>query len=142
MLLLWDCLLSPLALPDMRLVPQPRSCSFLCRSQKARLARIRVAKTGSSNAYLHSKRNGLLTEALELMVGTWRAWQWEWRGIGCSPLPGGTTTSEAQCEPKERHVSRPSLGGQPSTDPPIGLSPSHLTPLKTQGSQPKSWCVL
>ncbi|CAD7693217.1 unnamed protein product [Nyctereutes procyonoides] len=34
---------------------------------KARLARIRVAKTGSSNAYLHSKRNGLLTEALELM---------------------------------------------------------------------------
>ncbi|XP_044528261.1 potassium voltage-gated channel subfamily D member 3 isoform X2 [Gracilinanus agilis] len=37
------------------------------RSQKkARLARIRVAKTGSSNAYLHSKRNGLLNEALEL----------------------------------------------------------------------------
>ncbi|EFB15080.1 hypothetical protein PANDA_006736, partial [Ailuropoda melanoleuca] len=35
--------------------------------KKARLARIRVAKTGSSNAYLHSKRNGLLTEALELM---------------------------------------------------------------------------
>lgn len=37
-------------------------------SQKARLARIRVAKTGSSNAYLHSKRNGLLNEALELTV--------------------------------------------------------------------------
>lgn len=36
--------------------------------QKARLARIRVAKTGSSNAYLHSKRNGLLNEALELTV--------------------------------------------------------------------------
>ncbi|KAG8132007.1 hypothetical protein E2320_009898 [Naja naja] len=35
-------------------------------SIKARLARIRVAKTGSSNAYLHSKRNGLLNEALEL----------------------------------------------------------------------------
>nr|KAF6290790.1 potassium voltage-gated channel subfamily D member 3 [Myotis myotis] len=35
--------------------------------KKARLARIRVAKTGSSNAYLHSKRNGLLNEALELM---------------------------------------------------------------------------
>ncbi|XP_048352665.1 potassium voltage-gated channel subfamily D member 3 isoform X2 [Sphaerodactylus townsendi] len=34
--------------------------------KKARLARIRVAKTGSSNAYLHSKRNGLLNEALEL----------------------------------------------------------------------------
>ncbi|KAH0618930.1 hypothetical protein JD844_018481, partial [Phrynosoma platyrhinos] len=33
---------------------------------KARLARIHVAKTGSSNAYLHSKRNGLLNEALEL----------------------------------------------------------------------------
>lgn len=43
-------------------------------SQKARLARIRVAKTGSSNAYLHSKRNGLLNEALELMVGAWRTW--------------------------------------------------------------------
>ncbi|XP_060040026.1 potassium voltage-gated channel subfamily D member 3 isoform X1 [Erinaceus europaeus] len=35
--------------------------------KKARLARIRVAKTGSSNAYLYSKRNGLLNEALELM---------------------------------------------------------------------------
>ncbi|XP_026530962.1 potassium voltage-gated channel subfamily D member 3 isoform X1 [Notechis scutatus] len=34
--------------------------------KKARLARIRVAKTGSSSAYLHSKRNGLLNEALEL----------------------------------------------------------------------------
>ncbi|XP_070601718.1 A-type voltage-gated potassium channel KCND3 isoform X2 [Erythrolamprus reginae] len=34
--------------------------------KKARLARIRVAKTGSSNAYLYSKRNGLLNEALEL----------------------------------------------------------------------------
>ncbi|XP_016848831.1 potassium voltage-gated channel subfamily D member 3 isoform X2 [Anolis carolinensis] len=34
--------------------------------KKARLARIRVVKTGSSNAYLHSKRNGLLNEALEL----------------------------------------------------------------------------
>ncbi|XP_070795926.1 A-type voltage-gated potassium channel KCND3 isoform X2 [Pituophis catenifer annectens] len=34
--------------------------------KKARLARIRVAKTGSSHAYLHSKRNGLLNEALEL----------------------------------------------------------------------------
>nr|XP_009511381.1 PREDICTED: potassium voltage-gated channel subfamily D member 3 [Phalacrocorax carbo] len=37
---------------------------------KARLARIRVAKTGSSNAYLHSKRNGLLNEALELTGST------------------------------------------------------------------------
>uniref|UniRef100_H3BGI5 Potassium voltage-gated channel, Shal-related subfamily, member 3 n=1 Tax=Latimeria chalumnae TaxID=7897 RepID=H3BGI5_LATCH len=34
--------------------------------KKARLARIRVAKTGSSHAYLHNKRNGLLNEALEL----------------------------------------------------------------------------
>lgn len=42
--------------------------SCLPSSQKARLARIRVAKTGSSNAYLHSKRNGLLNEALELTV--------------------------------------------------------------------------
>ena len=31
-----------------------------------------MAKTGSSNAYLHSKRNGLLNEALELMVGAQR----------------------------------------------------------------------
>ncbi|XP_019369622.1 PREDICTED: potassium voltage-gated channel subfamily D member 3 isoform X2 [Gavialis gangeticus] len=38
--------------------------------KKARLARIRVAKTGSSNAYLHSKRNGLLNEALELTGST------------------------------------------------------------------------
>lgn len=34
--------------------------------QKARLARIRISKTGSSNAFLHSKRNGLFNEALEL----------------------------------------------------------------------------
>ncbi|KAM5181852.1 A-type voltage-gated potassium channel KCND3 isoform 2-T2 [Mantella aurantiaca] len=34
--------------------------------KKARLARIKVAKTGSSSAYLHSKRNGLLNEALDL----------------------------------------------------------------------------
>ncbi|KAG7472177.1 hypothetical protein MATL_G00106090 [Megalops atlanticus] len=34
--------------------------------QKARLARIRISKTGSSSAFLHSKRNGLLNEALEL----------------------------------------------------------------------------
>nr|XP_033814493.1 potassium voltage-gated channel subfamily D member 2 [Geotrypetes seraphini] len=33
--------------------------------KKARLARIRVAKSGSANAYLQSKRNGLLTEALQ-----------------------------------------------------------------------------
>ncbi|XP_069094764.1 A-type voltage-gated potassium channel KCND3 isoform X2 [Pleurodeles waltl] len=38
--------------------------------KKARLARIRVAKTGSSTAYLHSKRNGLLNEALELTGST------------------------------------------------------------------------
>ncbi|XP_066559513.1 A-type voltage-gated potassium channel KCND3 [Amia ocellicauda] len=38
--------------------------------QKARLARIRVAKTGSCNAFLHSKRNGLLNEALELTGST------------------------------------------------------------------------
>ncbi|XP_030640553.1 A-type voltage-gated potassium channel KCND3 [Chanos chanos] len=34
--------------------------------KKARLARMRISKTGSSNAFLRSKRNGLLNEALEL----------------------------------------------------------------------------
>ncbi|XP_076863988.1 A-type voltage-gated potassium channel KCND3-like isoform X2 [Brachyhypopomus gauderio] len=34
--------------------------------KKARLARIRIAKKGSSNAYLQSKRNGLLNELLDL----------------------------------------------------------------------------
>lgn len=53
--------------PD-RLVCQSVNPAYLSPSQKARLARIRVAKTGSSNAYLHSKRNGLLNEALELTV--------------------------------------------------------------------------
>lgn len=48
---------------------------IICQSQKARLARIRVAKTGSSNAYLHSKRNGLLNEALELTVSVQKTWQ-------------------------------------------------------------------
>ncbi|XP_069617829.1 A-type voltage-gated potassium channel KCND3 isoform X2 [Ranitomeya imitator] len=38
--------------------------------KKARLARIRVAKTGTSSAYLHSKRNGLLNEALEMAGST------------------------------------------------------------------------
>lgn len=56
---------------------QRRTTHSLCQAltpaclpspQKARLARIRVAKTGSSNAYLQSKRNGLLNEALELTV--------------------------------------------------------------------------
>ncbi|XP_029974167.1 potassium voltage-gated channel subfamily D member 3-like isoform X1 [Salarias fasciatus] len=36
------------------------------KMQKARLARIRISKTGSSSAFLHSKRNGLFNEALEL----------------------------------------------------------------------------
>ncbi|XP_064160977.1 potassium voltage-gated channel subfamily D member 3-like isoform X3 [Anguilla rostrata] len=34
--------------------------------QKARLARIRITKAGSANAFLHSKRNGLLNELAEL----------------------------------------------------------------------------
>ncbi|XP_042263102.1 potassium voltage-gated channel subfamily D member 3-like isoform X1 [Thunnus albacares] len=34
--------------------------------KKARLARIRIAKSGSSNAFLQSKHNGLLNELLEL----------------------------------------------------------------------------
>ncbi|XP_040015582.1 potassium voltage-gated channel subfamily D member 3-like [Xiphias gladius] len=34
--------------------------------KKARLARIRIAKSGSANAFLQSKRNGLLNELLEL----------------------------------------------------------------------------
>ncbi|XP_038579100.1 potassium voltage-gated channel subfamily D member 3 isoform X2 [Micropterus salmoides] len=38
--------------------------------QKARLARIRISKTGSSNAFLHSKRNGLFNDALEFTSST------------------------------------------------------------------------
>uniref|UniRef100_A0A668T9W9 BTB domain-containing protein n=1 Tax=Oreochromis aureus TaxID=47969 RepID=A0A668T9W9_OREAU len=38
--------------------------------KKARLARIRISKTGSSSAFLHSKRNGLFNEALELTGST------------------------------------------------------------------------
>ncbi|KAL6112261.1 kcnd3 [Pungitius sinensis] len=34
--------------------------------KKARLARIRISKSGSANAFLHSKRHGLLNELLEL----------------------------------------------------------------------------
>ncbi|XP_054473551.1 potassium voltage-gated channel subfamily D member 3-like isoform X2 [Anoplopoma fimbria] len=34
--------------------------------KKARLARIRISKSGSANAFLHSKRNGLLNELMEL----------------------------------------------------------------------------
>ncbi|KAM9474894.1 A-type voltage-gated potassium channel KCND3 isoform 1-T2 [Clarias gariepinus] len=36
------------------------------KMQKARLARMRISKTGGSNAFLHSKRNGMLNQALEL----------------------------------------------------------------------------
>lgn len=36
--------------------------------QKARLARIRIAKSGSANAFLQSKHNGVLNELLELKV--------------------------------------------------------------------------
>lgn len=47
-------------------------CHFniLFSLQKARLARMRISKTGSSNAFLHSKRNGMLNQALELTVRT------------------------------------------------------------------------
>ncbi|XP_054465174.1 potassium voltage-gated channel subfamily D member 3-like isoform X1 [Anoplopoma fimbria] len=38
--------------------------------KKARLARIRIAKEGTSNAFLHSKRNGLFNEALEFTNST------------------------------------------------------------------------
>uniref|UniRef100_A0A8C4GTB7 A-type voltage-gated potassium channel KCND1 n=1 Tax=Dicentrarchus labrax TaxID=13489 RepID=A0A8C4GTB7_DICLA len=38
--------------------------------QKARLARIRITKTEGSNAFLHSKRNGLFNEALEFTNST------------------------------------------------------------------------
>ncbi|XP_069547110.1 A-type voltage-gated potassium channel KCND3-like isoform X1 [Brachyistius frenatus] len=34
--------------------------------KKTRLARIKIAKSGSANAFLHNKRNGLLNELLEL----------------------------------------------------------------------------
>lgn len=36
--------------------------------QKARLARIRAAKSGSANAYMQSKRNGLLSNQLQVRV--------------------------------------------------------------------------
>ena len=53
-----------------------------------------MAKTGSSNAYLHSKRNGLLNEALELMVGAQRTWGQEVDGrMNLVSPPGGTRTS-------------------------------------------------
>lgn len=78
------------------LISQSRSLFFLCRLQKARLARIRVAKTGSSNAYLHSKRNGLLNEALELMVGAGGTRAGE---VGLLSLPRGTATPKPQHEP-------------------------------------------
>uniref|UniRef100_A0A8C4GTB5 Potassium voltage-gated channel, Shal-related subfamily, member 3 n=1 Tax=Dicentrarchus labrax TaxID=13489 RepID=A0A8C4GTB5_DICLA len=38
--------------------------------KKARLARIRITKTEGSNAFLHSKRNGLFNEALEFTNST------------------------------------------------------------------------
>lgn len=41
---------------------------FVFFLQKARLARIRISKTGSSSAFIHSKRNGLFNEALEFTV--------------------------------------------------------------------------
>uniref|UniRef100_A0A3Q3CML6 Potassium voltage-gated channel subfamily D member 3 n=1 Tax=Haplochromis burtoni TaxID=8153 RepID=A0A3Q3CML6_HAPBU len=47
-------------------------------TQKARLARIRIAKSGSANAFLQSKRNGLLNELLEL---TWVCKNWNLRGF-------------------------------------------------------------
>ncbi|XP_059806268.1 potassium voltage-gated channel subfamily D member 3 isoform X3 [Hypanus sabinus] len=36
--------------------------------KKARLARIKIAKTGNANAYLQIKRNGLMNEGLEITV--------------------------------------------------------------------------
>ncbi|CAB1418712.1 unnamed protein product [Pleuronectes platessa] len=42
------------------------SSSSSSHAQKARLARIRVAKSSSANAFIQSKRNGLINELLEL----------------------------------------------------------------------------
>ncbi|MBN3313832.1 KCND2 protein, partial [Atractosteus spatula] len=44
---------------------QKKAKRHMFSKQKARLARIRVAKSGSANAYMQSKRNGLLTDSLE-----------------------------------------------------------------------------
>lgn len=56
-------------------------------TQKARLARIRISKSSSANAFIQSKRNGLLNELLELTVretsdptehsANWRRDQWK-----------------------------------------------------------------
>lgn len=59
-----------------------------------------MAKTGSSNAYLHSKRNGLLNEALELMVGARRTRAGEAEGEGTLFSRGTSTlTPKPQSEP-------------------------------------------
>lgn len=42
--------------------------SFVSFMQKARLARIRAAKSGSANAYMQSKRNGLLSKQLQQVM--------------------------------------------------------------------------
>lgn len=41
---------------------------FCLFTQKARLARIRAAKSGSANAYMQSKRNGLLSNQLQQVM--------------------------------------------------------------------------
>ncbi|XP_061076334.1 potassium voltage-gated channel subfamily D member 3-like [Conger conger] len=48
--------------------------------QKARLARIRITKAGSANAFLHSKRNGLLNELALLTQIPYKAASTGWGG--------------------------------------------------------------
>lgn len=44
------------------------SMTFSSHTQKARLARIRISKSSSANAFIQSKRKGLLNDLLELTV--------------------------------------------------------------------------
>lgn len=80
--------------------------------QKARLARIRVAKTGSSNAYLHSKRNGLLNEALELTVSAKpHPCSSPCPGSLLSPLPPRSFIAQWRLHPNGAHVWYRQYGG-------------------------------
>lgn len=103
-----------------------------------------MAKTGSSNAYLHSKRNGLLNEALELMVGARRTRAGEAEGEGTLfsllGAPALSLRSPSLNPENAMFLNLPQVAApapRPHTSP-MGLSPLSRTSFRSRAPSPQA----
>lgn len=102
-----------------------------------------MAKTGSSNAYLHSKRNGLLNEALELMVGARRTRAGERRARGPCFLgaPALSLRSPSLNPENAMFLNLPQVAAPPPPHPhtsPMGLSLLSRTSFRSRAPSPQA----